>query len=135
MCDSLQPHGLLPVRLLCLWDSPGKNPGMGCHALLQGIFLTQGLNPHLLCFLHWQVGSLPLAQVHSRHLLNVNFIHLLISYIPFLKGALIGSCIRPQRYLLPTIIKQLEKSCEVDKFGKCLHKTEFKMASPAIRSQ
>ena len=34
---------------------------MGCHALLQGIFPTQGSNPRLLCLLHWQVGSLPLA--------------------------------------------------------------------------
>ena len=34
---------------------------MGRHALLQGIFLTQGLNPHLVLLLHWQVGSLPLA--------------------------------------------------------------------------
>ena len=34
---------------------------MGCHALLQGIFPTQGSNPHLLCLLHWQAGSLPLA--------------------------------------------------------------------------
>ena len=42
-------------------DSPGRNTGVGCHALLQGIFLTQGWNLHLLCFLHWQVGSLPLA--------------------------------------------------------------------------
>ena len=42
-------------------DSPGKNTGVGCHALLQGIFPTQGLNPHLLCLLHWQVGSLPLV--------------------------------------------------------------------------
>ena len=32
-----------------------------CHAFLQGIFLTQGLNPHLLCLLHWQAGSSPLA--------------------------------------------------------------------------
>ena len=32
---------------------------MGCHALLQGIFLTQGLNLRLFCLLHWQVGSLP----------------------------------------------------------------------------
>ena len=31
----------------------------GCHALLQGIFPTQGLNLCLLCFLHWQVGYLP----------------------------------------------------------------------------
>ena len=49
------------VRLLYPWDSPGKNPGVGHHALLQGIFLTQGSNPHLLCLLHWQVSYLPLA--------------------------------------------------------------------------
>jgi len=40
---------------------PGKNTGMGFHALLQGIFPTQGLNLCLLCLLHWQAGSLPLA--------------------------------------------------------------------------
>ena len=48
MSDSLRPYGLQPTRLLYPLDSPGKNTGMGCHALLQGIFLTQGLNPHLL---------------------------------------------------------------------------------------
>ena len=37
------------------------NTGVGCHALLQGIFPTQGLNPHLLSLLLWQQGSLPLA--------------------------------------------------------------------------
>ena len=37
-----------PVDCICLWDSPGKNAGVGCHALLQGIFPTQGLNPGLL---------------------------------------------------------------------------------------
>ena len=36
-----------PVRLLCPWDSPGKDTEVGCHALLQGIFLTQGSNLHL----------------------------------------------------------------------------------------
>ena len=43
------------------WDSPGKNTGVGCHALLQRIFLTQGLK---LCLLHlqqWQADSLPQA--------------------------------------------------------------------------
>ena len=60
MSDSLQPYGL-STRLLCPWDSPGKSTGMGCHALLQGIFQIQGLNLHLLRFLHWQAGSLPLA--------------------------------------------------------------------------
>ena len=34
--DSLQPPGLQPTRLLCPWDSPGRNTGVGCHALLQG---------------------------------------------------------------------------------------------------
>ena len=48
MSDSLQPHGLQPTRLLHPWDSPGKNTGVGCHFLLQGIFPTQGLNPGLL---------------------------------------------------------------------------------------
>ena len=41
-------------------DSPGNNTGVGCHFLLQGILLTQGLNPCLLCFLQWQACSLPL---------------------------------------------------------------------------
>ena len=49
------------TRLLCPWDSPGKNTGVGCHFLLQGIFPTQGLNLHLLCLLHWQANSLPSA--------------------------------------------------------------------------
>ena len=48
MADSLRSHGLQPARLLCPWDSPGKNIGVGCHALLQGTFLTEGLN---LCLL------------------------------------------------------------------------------------
>ena len=43
--SSLQPQGLWPAGRLCPWDSPDKNPGVGCHALLQGVFPTQGLNP------------------------------------------------------------------------------------------
>ena len=49
---TLQPHGLQPTKLLGRWDSPGKNTGVGCHFPLQGIFPTQGLNPHLLYLLH-----------------------------------------------------------------------------------
>ena len=44
-------HGLWSTRLLSLWDFPGKNTGVGCHFLLQGIFPTKGPN---LCLLHWQ---------------------------------------------------------------------------------
>ena len=45
-----------PTRLLCPWNSLGKNTGVGSHSLLQGIFLTQGLNQVLL---HLQADSLP----------------------------------------------------------------------------
>ena len=57
--NSLQPHGLLPSRLLSPRDFPGKNTGVGCHFLLQGIFLIQELNLFLLHLLHWQADSLP----------------------------------------------------------------------------
>ena len=49
------------TRLLCPWDFPGKNTGVGCHFLLQGIFPTQGSNLQLL---HWQADSLPLRPLH-----------------------------------------------------------------------
>ena len=48
-----------------LGDSPDKNTGVGHHALLQGIFPAQGSNLHLLCLLHWQMGSLPLSHLGS----------------------------------------------------------------------
>ena len=44
----LRPHALQPARLLCPRDSPGKNTGVDCHLLLQGIFPTQGSNHNLL---------------------------------------------------------------------------------------
>ena len=53
-----RPHGLQLTRLLCPWNSPGKNTGVDCHFLFQGIFLTKGLNLRLLCLLHWQADSL-----------------------------------------------------------------------------
>ena len=46
------------------------NTGVGWHALLQGIFLTQGLNLGLLCLQHWQVDFLPLCHLGSRRLGN-----------------------------------------------------------------
>jgi len=58
LCD---PMGYSPPDSSLHGDSPGKNTGVGCHALLHGIFPTQGLNPHLLCVLHWLAGSLLLA--------------------------------------------------------------------------
>ena len=54
------------MRLLCPWNFPGKNTGVGCHLLLQGNLPDPGIKPLcLLCLPHWQVDSLPL-----RHLGN-----------------------------------------------------------------
>ena len=64
MSNSVRPHRRQPTRLLCPRDSPGKNTRVGCHFLIQGIFLTQELN---LCLLHWQVSSLPLSQQGSLY--------------------------------------------------------------------
>ena len=44
----LRPSGLEPARLLCPWDSLGRNTGVGSYSFLQGVFLIQGLNPSLL---------------------------------------------------------------------------------------
>ena len=81
LCAQLLSHDKLFVNLwtiadtlLCPWDSLGKNTGVGCHALLQGIFPTQGLNPHLLVscigrqiLYHWLGLSLKVVLV-SIHL-------------------------------------------------------------------
>ena len=48
--------------------------GEGCHALLQGIFPTQGLNPRLLCLLHWQVDSLPL-EAHGKPISICSYVY------------------------------------------------------------
>ena len=55
--NCLQPHGLWSTSLLCPWDFPGKNTGVGFHALLQAIFLTQR-STHISCI---QEGSLLLS--------------------------------------------------------------------------
>ena len=66
LLDSLRSHGLQSARLLCLRDLLGENTGVGCHFLLQGIFLTQGSKLHLLHPLHWQLDSLLLHHLGSQ---------------------------------------------------------------------
>ena len=62
----MQPHGLQPARLLWPWDFLGKNSGVGCHFLLQGICPTRGSNPHLLHWKSvlycWATGEAPLSK-------------------------------------------------------------------------
>ena len=43
--NSLQLHGLQPARLLCPWNSLGKNTGLGSYSLLQGDFPNPGIKP------------------------------------------------------------------------------------------
>ena len=90
------PRGLWPARLLCLWDSPGKNTGLGFHPLLQGIFHTRGSNLGLLhcrqilyCLSHQGsphksmvfnifrvvLQSLPLILEHFHHPQRKPYIH------------------------------------------------------------
>ena len=57
LCNPMDP------KLLCPWNSPGKNIRVGCRFLLQEIFQTQGSNPCLKRLLHWQVDSLPLSHL------------------------------------------------------------------------
>ena len=62
LCPTLWTHRQWPARLLCLCSFPGKNTGVGCHFLFQGIFPTQGSNQQLL---HWQGDSVPLSHQWS----------------------------------------------------------------------
>ena len=82
------PVGWSPPGSSVHGDSPGKNTGVGCHFLLQGIFLTHKSNLHLLCLLRGQAGSLPLRNMgcqwpsysqrrnfHHIHSIFIIFIH------------------------------------------------------------
>ena len=51
------------------WESLGKNTGVGCHALLQGIFLTQGSNPWFLCLLNWQAVFFATSATWEAHII------------------------------------------------------------------
>ena len=89
MSNSLQPHGLRSIRLLCPWRFSRQNTGMGCNALPQGIFQTQELKPCLFCFLYWHVRPLPflpsgkpshnaymclIFTLYTLHMIIVNFV-------------------------------------------------------------
>ena len=61
--EQQQQHGLGSARLFCPWNFPSKNAGTGFHFLLQGIFLTQEWNLHLLHLLHLQASFLELCHL------------------------------------------------------------------------
>ena len=80
---------------LSMWFSR-KNTGVGCHALLQGIFLTQGSNPRLLKLLHWQASFLSLVLHGKLHVLISNNMHDIkhhLKYLSRIKLLLIHICL------------------------------------------
>ena len=81
MFNSLRPHGLQPARFLGPWNFPGKNSGIGCHFLLQGIFLTQRSNLHLSCLLHWQAGSSPVVAPGKHYGILTNRLCCVLPYL------------------------------------------------------
>ena len=78
MSDSLPPIGLQPARLLCPWNFSGRNTGVGCHFLLQGIFTNQGSNPCLFHLLYSQVGSLPLYHLESPGPYQLSILYIVV---------------------------------------------------------
>ena len=73
LSNFLQPHAPEPARLLCPWDSSGKNTEVDSHSLLQGIFLTQG-SPTL------QADSLP-SEPPGKPFFPNNTGHFLVSFV------------------------------------------------------
>ena len=70
LCNSMDYSHQAPLSM----GFSGKNTGVSCHALLQGIFLNQGSIPCLLCILHWQAGSTPIAPpIYDDVTLNFHF--------------------------------------------------------------
>ena len=92
-------------------DSPGRNTGVGCHFLLQGIFPTWGSNLHLLCLLHCQGRSLPLVPPGRRHC----FIRKLVPFNNHL-FYLVGSNVSPSRSCIQRRCSSREESL-VDEYG------------------
>ena len=74
-CPTLfESNGCHPSGSSVHGDSPGKNTGVGCHALLQGIYPTRGSNLCLLCLLQWQMSSSPLVppgKPQNKHVWNI----------------------------------------------------------------
>ena len=89
MSDSLWSHGLWPTRLRCLWDFTSKSTGLGCHFLLQGIFLTQD-------------------QTWVSHIAKQTLYHLSHQGSPFTALILLNSSLRHNQCCYLVIFKETE---------------------------
>ena len=84
LCLTPRPHGLQLDRFLCPWNSPGKNAGVGSHSLLQGIFPTQGLNPHSL---HCRQILYRLRHQGRTHLIELKYTRETVGWWKSVSGA------------------------------------------------
>ena len=106
---SWKPHGLQPTSSSCPWDSPGKNTGVGCHFLLQGIFPTQGWNLCLLRLPHWQEDSLPLNHLGSPILL-LGWLKCQLGFFPWMVWKNLNKLFGQPNYIPPIIIFPLQQA-------------------------
>ena len=106
LSDSLWPHGLEATRLLCPWDFSNKNTGVDCHLFFQGIFLTQGLNLHIMCLLHCRQILYLLSHrvyMYIPHLLYLFINQWMFRFLPYL--AYSAAATMENRMKLPQKIK------------------------------
>ena len=80
MSSSVWSHGLQPARLLCPWDSPGRNTGVGCHALLQGIFTHPGME--LSCLPALAGGFFTTSTIWEARVNTYNILKISVSGTP-----------------------------------------------------
>ena len=103
------------MKILCPWDSSSKNTGVGCHFLLQGIFLTQGSNPCLLGLLHcrwilycWAIGLLSFTWY------RINFLS---------RSDAVSNTLRMKRAFFKSTISDFSQSL-ADKKGKSISSSD-----------
>ena len=102
MSASLKIHGLQPARLLCPWDSPGKNSGVGRHVLLQGLLLTQGSNLRLL---HCRWILRPLSHLGSPYVKESLMTNDLVKLVLIV--------VAEEQFILPQYMENKERFGEV----------------------
>ena len=125
--NSVTPVGCNLPRLLCPWNFPDKNTGMGCQFLLQGIFLTQGLNPCLLCLLHWQADSLPLHHLGS-------FFHIYLIYCSMQLIFSVNTQIIWPSNFVPSFHRQVYKGLARNVLGPSSSQPHRPQATPSLEA-
>ena len=108
-------------------EFPGKNAEVGCHALVQGIFLTQGSNLHLLGLLHWQTGSLLPEPPGKPHFFLSLVVHSSLSYACAFPCS-VGEACRdlPPWLLVHLFVLSLSNLMDMDNVVNCFIVSIFK---------